>query len=154
MELGARSNVPSGDERRVSVCVTMCGMKTIELIPEWIVEPATAGASFAPPPFGKRMYAISFDLDLNALKRTYPGSAHTNAYFEIRRILGDEGFLWMQGSVYFGGDRIDAVTCVLAAQRLARELSWFTAAVRDIRMLRIEDNNDLGPAVGIGPTAR
>lgn len=41
-----------------------------------------------------------------------------------------------------------AVTCVLAAQRLARELPWFGASVRDIRMLRIEDLNDLGPAIG------
>jgi virulence-associated protein VapD len=103
----------------------------------------------APPPSGKRMYAISFDLDQDALKSAYPHSSHNNAYFEIRKILIDEGFSWMQGSVYFGGERINAVTCVLAAQRLARELSWFTISVRDIRMLRIEDNNDLGPAVGI-----
>ncbi|MGD0472782.1 MAG: virulence factor [Candidatus Velthaea sp.] len=105
--------------------------------------------AFEPPPFGKRMYAISFDLDQDALKHAYPGSSANNAYFEIRKILRDQGFLWTQGSVYFGSDRIDAVTCVLAAQRLAHELAWFTAAVRDIRMLRIEDNNDLGPAVGI-----
>jgi virulence-associated protein VapD len=36
---------------------------------------------------------------------------------------------------------------VVAAQRLARELPWFSDSVRDIRMLRIEENNDLGPAV-------
>jgi virulence-associated protein VapD len=102
----------------------------------------------APPASRKRMYALSFDLDQDALKSAYPGSSPTNAHFEIRKILIDAGFSWMQGSVYFGGDRIDAVTCVLAAQRLARELSWFAAAVRDIRMLRIEDNNDLSPAVG------
>jgi virulence-associated protein VapD len=94
------------------------------------------------------MYAISFDLDQDALKRVYRGSSYTNAYLEIRKVLIDERLLWMRGSVYFGGERIDAVTCVLAAQRLARELSWFTSAVRDIRMLRIEDTNDLGPAVG------
>ena len=91
----------------------------------------------APPPSGKRLYAISFDLDQGALKSAYPGPSPTQAYLEIRQILIEEGFLWMQGSVYFGGDRIDAVTCVLAAQRLARELTWFSPAVRDIRMLRI-----------------
>jgi hypothetical protein len=53
---------------------------------------------------------------------------------EIRKVLIEEGFLWMQGSVYFGSERIDAVTCVLAAQRLARELAWFAGAVRDIRI--------------------
>ncbi len=100
-----------------------------------------------PPSSGELMYAITFDLDQDALKNTYPGPSHTNAYVEIRKILIDEGFSWTQGSVYFGGKKINAVTCVLAAQRLARELAWFAPAVRDIRMLRIEDNNDLGPAI-------
>ncbi len=100
-----------------------------------------------PPPSEKLMYAITFDLDQDALKRAYPGPSYTNAYVEIRKILIAEGFEWTQGSVYFGGERINAVTCVMAAQRLARELPWFSGAVRDIRMLRIEDNNDLGPAV-------
>ena len=51
------------------------------------------------------------------------------------------------GSVYFGGERINAVICVLAAIDLARSLPWFAASVRDIRMLRIEEFNDLMPAV-------
>jgi len=101
----------------------------------------------APPPSRSRMYAITFDLDMDALQRTYTGASYNNAYGEIRKILVDEGFSWQQGSVYFGGDRITAVTCVLAAQRLARELPYFASAVRDIRMLRIEDMNDLGPAI-------
>ena len=101
-----------------------------------------------PPPFGERMYAISFDLDTDTLQQVYPGDSWRNAYSEMRKILIEEGFNWTQGSVYFGGERINAVTCVLVAQRLARELSWFSASVRDIRMLRIEDNNELGPAIG------
>ncbi len=92
------------------------------------------------------MYAITFDLDQDALKNAYPGPSHT-AYVEIRKILIDEGFAWTQGSVYFGGKKINAVTCVLAAQRLVRALPWFATAIRDIRMLGIEDNNDLGPAI-------
>jgi virulence-associated protein VapD len=77
-----------------------------------------------------------------------PGESWRDAYAEIRRILVEEGFEWQQGSVYFGNpSRIDAVTCVIAAQRLARELPWFGESVRDVRMLRIEENNDLGPAI-------
>ncbi|HYW53917.1 MAG TPA: virulence factor [Candidatus Elarobacter sp.] len=103
----------------------------------------------APPPVNRqRMYAITFDLDTDTLQQVYPGDSWRNAYTEIRRILIDDGFEWQQGSVYFGSpERIDAVTCVIAAQRLARELPWFTESVRDIRMLRIEENNDLAPAV-------
>jgi len=102
----------------------------------------------APPPNMVRMYAITFDLDTDMLQRVYPGDSWRNAYTEIRRILIEEGFDWQQGSVYFGDPaQIDAVTCVMASQRLARELPWFGDSVRDIRMLRIEENDDLGPAI-------
>jgi len=39
------------------------------------------------------------------------------------------------------------VTCVLAAIDLSNTLPWFAASIRDIRMLRIEELNDLMPAV-------
>ena len=97
-------------------------------------------------PAGGRMYAIAFDMDIELLRQTY-GDPYNNAYLEIRRVLERHGFKWQQGSVYFGGEEINAVTCVLAAIDLARSLPWFTASVRDIRMLRIEELNDLMPAV-------
>ncbi len=65
---------------------------------------------------------------------------------DIARTLGRFGFSRQQDSVYFGDDSVDAVRCVLAVQQLARDHVWFKAPVRDIRMLRIEDNNDLMPA--------
>lgn len=88
------------------------------------------------------MYAIAFDMDIESL-RTHFGDPDNNA----RRVLEEHGFRWQQGSMYFGGSEINAVTCVLAAQDLARRLHWFSASVRDIRMLRIEEFNDLMPAV-------
>src|SRR5271154_4474718 len=93
-----------------------------------------------------RVYAIAFDMDVEALRANY-GDPYNNAYLEIRRVLQRHGFTWQQGSVYFGGEAVTAVTCVLAAQDLTRSLPWFTASVRDIRMLRIEELNDLMPAV-------
>lgn len=93
-----------------------------------------------------RVYAIAFDMDIEALRANY-GDPYNNAYLEIRRVLQRHGFTWQQGSVYFGGETVTAVTCVLAAQDLARSLPWFAASVRDIRMLRIEELNDLMPAV-------
>lgn len=95
---------------------------------------------------GGRMYAIAFDMDIEALKNAY-GDPYNNAYSEIKRVLQQHGFNWQQGSVYFGDERINAVTCVLAALQLSQELPWFAASVRDIRMLRIEEMNDLMPAV-------
>ena len=102
-------------------------------------------AHFPPIPEG-RVYAIAFDMDIESLRQTY-GDPYNNAYLEIRRVLERHGFQWQQGSVYFGGEQINAVTCVLAAIDLARSLPWFKASVRDIRMLRIEEFNDLMPAV-------
>ncbi|MEX0703992.1 MAG: hypothetical protein WD069_17965 [Planctomycetales bacterium] len=93
-----------------------------------------------------RLYAIAFDMDIESLKLHY-GDPYNNAYAEIRRVLREHGFTWQQGSVYFGGAEINAVTCVLAAIDVARSLPWFAESVRDIRMLRIEEFNDLMPAV-------
>ncbi len=93
-----------------------------------------------------RVYAIAFDMDIESLRQNY-GDPYNGAYLEIRRVLERHGFNWQQGSVYFGGQEINAVTCVLAAMDLSRSLPWFAASVRDIRMMRIEELNDLMPAV-------
>lgn len=98
------------------------------------------------------VYAISFDMDIDQLRAHY-GDPYNNAYAEIRRVLQRHGFTWQQGSVYFGGQAVTAVTCVLAAMDLAQALPWFAASVRDIRMLRIEELNDLMPAVRRGAGA-
>ena len=103
---------------------------------------------FAASPNGvERVYAIAFDMDTDTLQRSYPGAPWTNAYSEIKKVLDRHGFTRQQGSVYFGGASVNAVTCVLAAFDLAKSLPWFAISVRDIRMLRIEEMNDLLPAV-------
>jgi virulence-associated protein VapD len=94
----------------------------------------------------KSMYAVAFDMDIELLRTNY-GDPYNNAYVEIRKVLQGHGFTWQQGSVYFGGEKINAVTCVLAVIDVAAQLQWFAASVRDIRMLRIEELNDLMPAV-------
>ncbi len=94
------------------------------------------------------MYAIAFDIEQETLSQTYGAPSYTNAYTDIKKVLEKYGFERRQGSVYFGDmNKVDAVTCVLAAQELASTYDWFSASVEDIRMLRIEDNNDLMPAI-------
>jgi virulence-associated protein VapD len=92
------------------------------------------------------VYAIAFDMEIDLLREHY-GDPYNAAYQEIRRILERHGFRWQQGSTYFGNDSVNAVTCVMAAMDLSRQLPWFADSVRDIRMLRIEEFNDLMPAV-------
>ena len=111
--------------------------------------PHAANSTFSSRPTlpeNTRMYAIAFDMDIESLRNNF-GDPYNNAYMEIRKVLEEHGFNWQQGSTYFGGDQINAVTCVLAAIDLAQRLPWFSASVRDIRMLRIEELNDLMPAV-------
>ncbi len=93
------------------------------------------------------MYAIVFDIDTNCLNDNYHGNSYNNAYGDIRKFMEQNGFDWQQGSVYFGDETIDAVRCVIAIQKLSQTYSWFSTCVKDIRMLRIEENNDLMPAL-------
>jgi virulence-associated protein VapD len=92
------------------------------------------------------VYAIAFDLDIEQLRLHY-GDPYNNAYLEIRRILERHHFQWQQGSVYFGDASVTATTVMVAVIDLATHLTWFAASVRDIRMLRIEELNDLMPVV-------
>lgn len=124
---------------------TMNGMTSTAALDE------TLFALPAPPPNRTTMNALAFDLDTELLQRHYPSPSWQNGYRDVRRVLESEGFAWRQGSVYFGDVTVNPVRCVLAAQRLARELPWFGAVARDVRMLRIEENNDLSPAIDAVP---
>ena len=95
---------------------------------------------------GERMYAIVFDFDTATLEATYGNTSWRNAYQDVRKVLEKYGFEWQQGSTYFGSPEVSPVTCVLAVQDIAKSFGWFGASLRDIRMLRIEENNDLMPA--------
>jgi virulence-associated protein VapD len=122
-------------------------MLTLER-PTELPELLTESYSSLPPDGTYRMYALAFDLDTETLKNTYPNPSYTNGYADIRKILESEGFSRQQGSVYFGDQgKVTLTSCILAARRLAKELPWFLASVRDIRMLRIEETNDVLPLI-------
>jgi virulence-associated protein VapD len=112
-------------------------------------EPRTGAMRHGLPASFKRegtVYAIAFDMDVEQLRMHY-GDPYNNAYLEIRRVLERHGFQWQQGSVYFGGAAVTAATVMVAVIDLTTTLPWFASAVRDIRMLRIEELNDLMPVV-------
>jgi virulence-associated protein VapD len=93
------------------------------------------------------MYAITFDLNTKVLEASYDTASWQNAYADVGRFLRQHGFDRQQGSVYFGDETVDVVRCQLAVQQLTAEFDWFAPSVTEIRMLRIEENNDLMPAV-------
>lgn len=94
-----------------------------------------------------RMYAICFDLDTAEAERRHPSKSKTVAYDQIERVFQEHGFTRMQGSVYFGREGTTPVQCVLAVQDLVRRYPSLRFIVRDIRMLRVEETNDLMPAI-------
>jgi virulence-associated protein VapD len=93
-----------------------------------------------------RVYAIAFDIDTQAAERVM-GETWKSCYGAIERGLTAHGFRRMQGSLYFGAPDSNAVTCVLAVRDLDDRHTWFGRIVKDLRMLRIDEDNDLLPAL-------
>lgn len=94
----------------------------------------------------RRVYAIAFDLD-TALAEKLCGTAWRGCYEKIALVFAEFGFSRVQGSVYFGDESSDAVRCVMAVQEADRRYAWFGRVVRDLRMLRVDEDNDLMPAI-------
>jgi virulence-associated protein VapD len=121
------------------------------LLVGWFVRQPRTGATAdgsSYPPFDALVsarptaqgYALAIDLD--AERRRVDAADQ-----DLRRILQQHGFDRHQGDVHYGGESVTAVTCVLAAQDLARSLPWFAASARQVRMLRVGESDDLMPAV-------
>lgn len=94
----------------------------------------------------KRVYAIAFDLNTKTAEQLC-GDGWRNCYAQIGIVLAEFGFARQQGSVYFGDENSDAVKCVMAVQEIDRRYSWFSRVVQDLRMLRVDEDNDLLPAL-------
>jgi virulence-associated protein VapD len=127
------------------------GVVTGLLVGWFVRQPQTSsttdGSSY--PPFDSlvsarptvQSYALAIDLDAERRQ------ADSNADRDLQRVLHQHGFTRHQGDVHYGGESVTAVTCVLAAQDLARSLPWFAASARQVRMLRVGESDDLMPAV-------
>lgn len=84
------------------------------------------------------MYVIAFDMLISNLK-TYYGEQHHSAYSEIKKIMDENDFYWIQGSTYITEKGLIAVTLAMNA---LNKIDWFKNSVRDIRAFRIEDWSD------------
>lgn len=93
-----------------------------------------------------RVYAIAFDIDTQVAERVI-GDSWKGCYEKIERVLSAHGFSRQQGSLFFGGEETNAVSCFTAVRALDDKYPWFGRVVRDLRMLRIDEDNDLLPAL-------
>ena len=87
------------------------------------------------------MYAISFDLKIDDLKKTY-GEPYNRAYDEIKQELEALGFEWTQGGVYMSVAKENTLTTVYRAINRLSAIDWFKKSVRDIRAFKVEDWSD------------
>jgi len=85
------------------------------------------------------MFAISFDLVISDLKIHY-GEPYNRAYFEIKVLLENHDFEWIQGSTYITKSE-DLGTLYKAIAALSKT-DWFKKSVRDIRGFKVENWSD------------
>ncbi len=83
-----------------------------------------------------RVYAIAYDLNNDAAEKH-------GAWAKIARVLENHGFRRQQGSVFYGDESTSAMTCARAVLELYDKFPWFWEVVRDMRMLRISEQDDL-----------
>ena len=72
---------------------------------------------------------------------------YQDGYKDIRRALERFGFTQRRRGLYFGNQYVTPITCVTAVQALQKAHPWFIKVISDIRMLQIEEQNDLMPAM-------
>jgi len=85
------------------------------------------------------MFALSFDLVISDLEKFY-GEPYNKAYYDIRKLLQQDGFEWIQGSTYM--THSDSLNNLFAAIMHLKQIDWFRQSVRDIRGYRVEDWSD------------
>lgn len=87
-------------------------------------------------------YAISYDLNTDAVKRLFPRSLST-PYSQIDRFLTGRRFYRVQGSLFYGPDNGSVFYCVNAIRDMCELHPWFPLVVKDLRLLTISANDDL-----------
>ena len=83
-----------------------------------------------------RVYAIAYDLNKEAALKH-------DAWRKIARVLEEYGFHRQQGTVFYGTEKTSASTCFAAVMDLNDKYPWFWQVVRDMRMLKIDEEDDL-----------
>ncbi len=90
------------------------------------------------------MFAIAFDLVVAETQAHHPRGV-AQAYSDIRTVLAQQGFDWIQGSLYVS--RTEDLAKLFAAITALKALPWFPASVRDLRAFRVEQWSDFTATV-------
>lgn len=74
--------------------------------------------------------ALNFDLDINALKKFYPGNTHTQAYHDIRGFLEKCGFEHRQGSGYVSNKPMITSDVIIIVQEMVKVYPWVSRCAK------------------------
>lgn len=85
---------------------------------------------------------IAFDLDTSALKVYYPSESWNNAYDVIRRHMENNGFNWLQGSVYVSEKSMSSYRVAKILADLIAKNPWLNVCMRDCRETNIGKQHD------------
>ena len=66
---------------------------------------------------------------------------------QLKKIMTANRFEWISDFLFTGEQKINAVNCVLIIQNLGKQNEDFHLHFKDIKMLRIEENISLIPAI-------
>lgn len=80
---------------------------------------------------------ITFDLDTNALKLYYPSKSWTNAYNVIKKHMENNGFTWIQGSVYISQKPMLSRNVSSVLKELIKNNKWLNLCMKDCRETEI-----------------
>lgn len=88
------------------------------------------------------MYAITFNLDIDKLKKNY-GEDYNKAYDEIHLEMDLLGFELSGNFVYSTKKGNDNLIVLIEAMDRLKEIEWFKNSVISIKAVKIEDWSDI-----------
>lgn len=86
---------------------------------------------------------LAFDLDTNLLKKYYPSKSYNNAYDVIKRHMQNNGFSWVQGSVYISDKAISYQFVSEIIEALIERNPWLNLCMRDCKLSNLGKEYDL-----------
>lgn len=86
---------------------------------------------------------ITFDLDTHAMQEYYPSRNWNYGYEIIKRNMEQNGFVWLQGSVYVSQKPMSNFQVQNLIRNLVKENPWLNKCMRDCRETNIGREHDL-----------
>ncbi len=80
---------------------------------------------------------ITFDLDTKILEKYYPAKSWQNAYEVIKKHMINNGFEWLQGSVYITKNPVSQTRVSIVLKDLVKKNPWLNLCMRDCRETNI-----------------